>query len=234
MSGELKDARSIQSNLFPKEPPVIPGFKVRGVCLPCLEAGGDWYDFLPLEDGRLGIVLADVSGKGMGAALLMSSTRSLLRLMANSNSSPKDVLKKLNEILLKDFPSTRFVTMIYAVLDPKKQTLIFSNAGHLNPLFIDSSGTNFLETAEGLPLGISESTFSEIEVKFSPGSRIVFYSDGVTEAMNYISEEYGTERLIKHFTNPSVSVKSIVDDVNEFTQGQQQFDDVTVVMIEAK
>jgi len=85
-----------------------------------------------------------------------------------------------------------------------------------------------------MPLGISESTFSEIEVKYSPGSRIVFYSDGVTEAMNYISEEYGTERLIKHFKNPSASVKSIVDDVNEFTQGQQQFDDVTVVMIEAK
>ena len=234
MSGELKDARSIQSNLFPKDPPEIPGFRITGICLPCLEVGGDWYDFIPFPDGRLGIVLADVSGKGMGAALLMSSTRSLLRLVANSNLSPKEVLKKLNEILLKDFPSTRFVTMIYAVLDPKKQTLIFSNAGHLNPLFIDSSGTNFLETAEGLPLGISESTFSEIEVKFSPGSRIVFYSDGVTEAMNSISDEYGSERLIKHFKNPSASVKSIVDDVNEFTQGQQQFDDVTVVMIEAK
>ena len=233
MSGELKDARSIQSNLFPKDPPEIPGFRITGICLPCLEVGGDWYDFIPFPDGRLGIVLADVSGKGMGAALLMSSTRSLLRLVANSNLSPKEVLKKLNEILLKDFPSTRFVTMIYAVLDPKEQTLVFSNAGHLNPLFINSSGINFLETAEGLPLGISESTFSEIEVKFSPGSRIVFYSDGVTEAMNSISEEYRSERLIKHFKNPSASVKSIVDDVYIFTNGQQQFDDVTVVMIEA-
>jgi sigma-B regulation protein RsbU (phosphoserine phosphatase) len=234
MSGELKDARSIQSNLFPKDPPEIPGFSITGICLPCLEVGGDWYDFIPFPDGRLGIVLADVSGKGMGAALLMSSTRSLLRLVANSNLSPKEVLKKLNEILLKDFPSTRFVTMIYAVLDPKEQTLVFSNAGHLNPLFINSSGIIFLETAEGMPLGISESTFSEIEVKFSPGSRIVFYSDGVTEAMNSISEEYGSERLIKHFKKPSASVKSIVDDVYIFTKGQQQFDDVTVVMIEAQ
>jgi sigma-B regulation protein RsbU (phosphoserine phosphatase) len=234
MSGELKDARSIQSNLFPKGPPEIPGFSITGICLPCLEVGGDWYDFIPFPDGRLGIVLADVSGKGMGAALLMSSTRSLLRLVANSNLSPKEVLTKLNEILLKDFPSTRFVTMIYAVLDPKEQTLVFSNAGHLNPLFINSSGINFLETTEGLPLGISESTFSEIEVKFSPGSRIVFYSDGVTEAMNSISEEYGSERLIKHFKKPSASVKSIVDDVYIFTNGQQQFDDVTVVVIEAQ
>jgi len=232
MAGELKEAHNIQTNLFPKKAPLIPGFNVTGICLPCLEVGGDWYDFIPLSDGRLGLVLADVSGKGMGAALLMSSTRSLLRLVANTNQHPKEVLWQLNEILIKDFPSTRFVTMIYAVLDPKEQTLVFANAGHLNPLFINSSGINFLETSDGLPLGIAGSSFSECKITFNPGSRLVFYTDGVTEAMNTSEEEYGAERLFKHLSNPSASIQSILNDVQIFTKGQQQSDDVTVVMIE--
>jgi phosphoserine phosphatase RsbU/P len=252
MLDELKDARSIQTNLFPKEFPAIPGFNITGICLPCLEVGGDWYDFIHLSDGRLGIVLADVSGKGMGAALLMSSTRSLLRLVANAGHSPEIVLKQINEILIKDFPSTRFVTMIYAIFDPKDHSLVFANAGHLNPLFIDSSGNlpaglstevgrqlNFLETSEGLPLGIAESSYSEKKIKLSPGSKLIFYTDGITEAMNSAEEEYGTERLIKHFSNTSPagqagSIQSIIDDVQSFAGGVKQFDDVTLVMIEGR
>jgi phosphoserine phosphatase RsbU/P len=232
MSNELKDARNIQVNLFPKNPPQIPGFNITGICLPCLEVGGDWYDFIPLQDGKLGIVLADVSGKGMGAALLMSSTRSLLRLIANTTHSPGEVLKRLNEILIKDFPSARFVTMIYAVLNPKKQKLVFANAGHLNPLLVDSSGNNFLETTDGLPLGIAESSFSEREVIFNSGSRLILYTDGVTEAMNSAEEEYGSERLLIHSNESSVSIQSIISDVNNFTSGYKQSDDVTVVMVE--
>lgn len=232
MSNELKDARVIQSNLFPKDSPQIPGFNITGICLPCLEVGGDWYDYIPLPDGKLGIVLADVSGKGMGAALLMSSTRSLLRLIANTTQSPKDVLKQLNEILIKDFPSTRFVTMIYAVLDPKKQKFVFANAGHLSPLLVDSSGSNFLETTDGLPLGIAESSFSEREVILNSSSRLIFYTDGVTEAMNSSDEEYGSERLLIHSNESSVSIQSVVGDVNKFTGGYKQSDDLTVVMIE--
>jgi phosphoserine phosphatase RsbU/P len=232
MSNELKDARNIQVNLFPKNPPQIPGFNITGICLPCLEVGGDWYDFIPLQDGKLGIVLADVSGKGMGAALLMSSTRSLLRLIANTTHSPGEVLKRLNEILIKDFPSARFVTMIYAVLNPKKQKLVFANAGHLSPLLVDSSGNNFLETTDGLPLGIAESSFSEREVIFNSGSRLILYTDGVTEAMNSAEEEYGSERLLIHSNESSVSIQSIISDVNNFTSGYKQSDDVTVVMVE--
>lgn len=230
---ELQDARTIQSNLFPQNPPQIPGFNINGVCLPCFEVGGDWYDFVPLTDGKLGIVLADVSGKGMGAALLMSSTRSLLRLIANTTHSPKEVLRQLNEILIKDFPSARFVTMIYAVLNPKERTVVFANAGHLPPLLIDSTGNSFLETSDGLPLGIAESSFSDREIKFKSDSRLMFYTDGVTEAMNSSGEEYGTERLLKHFNNPLASIQSVVSDVNSFTGGYEQSDDITVVKINA-
>jgi len=234
MLNELKDARSIQTNLFPKEFPHLPGINITGICLPCLEVGGDWYDFINLPNGRLGVVLADVSGKGMGAALLMSSTRSLLRLIANSGSSPKDVLKQINEILVNDLPTARFVTMIYALFDPVDKSLVFANAGHMNPLLIDSNGLTFLETEEGFPLGIAPGSFSERKINFTPASRIIFYTDGITEAINSSEEEYGAERLISHFKNPSASIQSILEDVQSFARGMQQSDDVTVVMIEGK
>lgn len=233
MLNELKDAQTIQASLFPKEAPALSGFNITGICLPCLEVGGDWYDFIPLPDGKLGIVLGDVSGKGMGAALLMSSTRSLLRLIADSALKPNQVLKKVNEILIADFPSARFVTMIYAVLDPKEKTLVYANAGHLNPVIQNEGKVNFLETVDGLPLGIAQSSYSENKINFSPGSRLFFYSDGVTEAMNSSFEEYGEERFIHHISSSSASIQSIVNDISEFGKGQANSDDITVLMIEA-
>jgi phosphoserine phosphatase RsbU/P len=232
MLSELDEAHKIQEYLIPKIAPVISGYNISSVGLPCREVGGDWYDYLSFKDGKFGFVLADVSGKGMGAALLMSSTRSILRLIAESVSSPKDVLTKVNDILIKDFPTTKFVTMIYAVLDPESQTLVFANAGHLFPLLINSAGNKFLETSDGIPLGITKSSYSECKIKFTPGSRIFFYSDGVTEAMNKSFEEFGQDRLKEHFKNPSASIESIIDAIKEFTQDYSFSDDVTMVMIE--
>jgi sigma-B regulation protein RsbU (phosphoserine phosphatase) len=234
MLNELKEARNIQTSLFPKEFPAFPGFNITGICLPCLEVGGDWYDFINLPDGRLGIVLADVSGKGMGAALLMSSTRSLLRLIAKTGQSPRIVLKQINEILINDIPSTRYVTLIYALFNPEDQTLEIANAGHLNPLFSNSTGINFLETEHGFPLGITESEYTEKKIMLTSGSKIIFYTDGITEAMDSSQNEYGAERLSKQFSNVYTSIQSIVEDVKFFTKGVQQFDDITLVMIEAK
>ena len=110
MTKELREAQRIQQALFPGNPPATPGFDVTGLCLPCLEVGGDWFDYIPTSDNRLGIVLADVSGKGMGAALLMSSTRTVLRLVAETIQSPARVLERVNTVLLSDFPSMKFVT----------------------------------------------------------------------------------------------------------------------------
>lgn len=234
MSNELKEARNIQLNLFPKNLPPIPGFNINGVCLPCLEVGGDWYDFIKLPGGKLGIVLADVSGKGMGAALLMSSTRSLLRLIANAVQSPKEVLRQLNEILIKDFPSTKFVTMIYAVFDPEEKSLIFSNAGHPDPLLINSSDINYIRIPDGLPLGITISNFSEHKINLTTGTKFILYSDGVTEAMNSSEEEFGTERLKNHFSDSDATIKSIIYEVNNFSKGREQSDDVTVVIVESQ
>jgi sigma-B regulation protein RsbU (phosphoserine phosphatase) len=231
MRKELSEAQRIQLGLFPDQSPAIPRFAVNGLCLPCQEVGGDWYDYVPLHDGRVAVVLADVSGKGMGAALLMSSTRTVLRLVAESGLPPGEVLSRVNSILLKDFPTGKFVTMVYGLLDPKKHSIVFANAGHLHPLLVDSSGAHFLETDAGLPLGIREGSFSERAVEMTSGSRLVFYSDGVTEAMNSSLHQYGETRLRDHVAKPSATVESLLDDVRSFTAGQPASDDVTVVMI---
>jgi sigma-B regulation protein RsbU (phosphoserine phosphatase) len=140
-------------------------------------------------------------------------------------------LTKLNGLLVADFPVGKFVTLVYAVLDPATRTITFANAGHLHPLFIDASGARFIDTERGLPLGISCGDYSETSVNLSAGSRLVFYSDGITEAVDGDEQEYGLERLAKHATDPSASAVTIVDDVRAFANGAGVRDDATVVFV---
>ncbi len=228
---EAQEARAIQQALLPKSSPYIPGFVVSGLSVPARAVGGDWYDFIPFPDGRWGIVLADVSGKGTGAALLMSATRGMLRSLAEACCTPGEVLTRLNELLVNDFPAGKFVTLVYAVLDPEKRSVIFANAGHLQPLFMDETGEHFLDVERGLPLGLACGEYSETEIKLSPGSRLVFYSDGITEAENAKQEEYGACRLAEHAIKPDASAVSIVDDVRSFANGYGVRDDATVVFV---
>jgi len=234
MISELNEARSVQLSLFPAWTPDMSGFEISGLCIPCREVGGDWFDYIPLPDGRLGLVLGDVSGKGTGAALLMASARSIIRMFAEQGLPPAEVLLNVNRILVTDLPRTRFVTMIYAIIDPASKIIVFSNAGHLPPLFADSNGLRFLESDSGLPLGIQDGSFAEQRVQMSSGSRLLLYSDGITEAMNSISEEFGEERLKKHLTNPSASIQSLLESVNVFLNGFAASDDMTVVMIKSQ
>src|SRR3954468_11142436 len=178
---DAEEARAIQQALLPKSSPYLPGFVISGLSVPARAVGGDWYDFISFPDGRWGIVLADVSGKGTAAALLMSATRGMLRSLAEACCTPGEVLTRLNQLLVNDFPAGRFVTLLYAVLDPAERTVVFANAGHLPPLFIDERGEHFLEVERGLPLGLACGDYSESEVQLTPGSRLVFYSDGITE-----------------------------------------------------
>src|SRR5437667_4807857 len=182
MSREASEARAIQEALLPKSSPYIPGFAVSGLSIPAGAVGGDWYDFISFDDGCWGLVLADVSGKGTAAALLMSATRAMLRSLATTCGSPSEVLGKLNRLMVEDFPSGRFVTLIYAVLDPSNGTLTFASAGHLPPLLVDDQGARFLESELGMPLGLTRGDFSDTLVHLRAGSRLVLYSDGITEA----------------------------------------------------
>ena len=231
MSREVHEARIIQQALLPRTSPFIPGFVVSGLSISAGAMGGDWYDFIPLEDGRWGLVLADVSGKGTAAALLMSATRGMLRSLAEASCTPGEVLGKLNRLLVEDFPAGRFVTMVYGVLDPQRRTLIFANAGHLPPLLLSGNESRFLSTERGLPLGIGFGEFSEHEVPFPEGSRVVFYSDGITEAENDQEEEYGLERLRVDVTKPEASAESLLEDVRRFANSRGFRDDASVIFV---
>jgi sigma-B regulation protein RsbU (phosphoserine phosphatase) len=230
MNREALEARAIQQALLPKSSPYIPGFMVSGLSVPARAVGGDWYDFIPFPDGRWGLVLADVSGKGTAAALLMSATRGMLRSLAEAYCTPGEVLTKLNCLLAEDFPAGKFVTMVYAVLDPATRTVTFANAGHLRPLLMDESGTRFLDTERGMPLGLG-GDYSECQISLATGSRLVFYSDGITEAENASEEEYGLDRLAKHVAEPGASAISIVEDVRVFANGTGVRDDASVVFV---
>jgi phosphoserine phosphatase RsbU/P len=231
MSGEAREARIIQQALLPKTSPCIPGFTVSGLSIPVGAVGGDWYDFIPMENGRWGLVLADVSGKGTAAALLMSATRGMLRSLVEAACTPGEVLGKLNKLLLEDFPAGRFVTMVYGVLDPVKRTLTFANAGHPRPLLMTGKSAQFLDVERGIPLGLGPGDFSEVEVNLPEGSRLVFYSDGITEAENAADEEYGVAHLQEHFQRGDASAESLLEDVRSFACASGLHDDASVILV---
>ena len=233
MSLEAREARVIQQALLPKSSPYIPGFAISGLSIPAGAVGGDWYDFISFDDGCWGLVLADVSGKGTAAALLMSATRGMLRSLAQTCSGPGEVLTRLNRLLVEDFPSGKFVTMLLAVLNPSNRELTFSSAGHLRPLLVDEHGARFLDSERGMPLGLGLGEFSERRVHLSEGSRLVFYSDGITEATGLTDEEYGAERMREHVLRPDSSAESILSDVRTFANGEGLHDDATVIFVKA-
>lgn len=230
---EMKEAQKIQAGLMPRRAPDLPTFKMTGVCLPCRTVGGDWYDYVPLPDGRTAVVLADVSGKGMGAALLMSSTRSILRMVAQNGWSPGTVLADVNRVLVGDLPAAKFVTMIFAVLDPSHRRVTFANAGHLPPIFVDATGVRAVRAKPELALGIREGTYSDHELEMPEGSRLFLYSDGVVEARDPALEDYGEARLLHYAGTPSATAQGLLDDVLAFTKDRPAMDDITIVTVES-
>ncbi|HZQ70491.1 MAG TPA: GAF domain-containing SpoIIE family protein phosphatase [Terriglobales bacterium] len=233
MDRDAAEARVIQQALLPKSSPYLRDYAVSGVSLSAGAVGGDWYDFIPFEDGRVGLVLADVSGKGMAAALLMSATRGMVRSLAQTCCSPAEVLDRLNRLMVQDFPTGRFVTMVYGILDPATRTLRFASAGHLPPLLVEGSSSRFLVAEAGMPLGLLSGEFSETEVSLPPGSRLVFYSDGITEA-SHEDEEFGLERLAMASLQEHACPDTILADVRSFVNGAGLQDDATVIMVSAK
>jgi phosphoserine phosphatase RsbU/P len=233
MSRDAREARAIQQALLPKSSPRIPGFAISGLSVPAGEVGGDWYDFVPFADGRWGLVLADVSGKGTAAALLMSATRGMLRSLAEASCTPGEVLAKLDHLLADDFPSGKFVTLIYGVLDPATRVLTFANAGHLQPVLVTGDTVKFLDHDRGIPLGLGSQNFSEVQVQLPQGARLALYSDGITEAENPEGEEYGHAQLESLLLHPDVSPESILADVRRHANGAGLQDDATVILMRA-
>ena len=229
---DIKEASLIQKNLFPKNSPELKDFQVTGMCEPCLEVGGDWFDYIELPSGKLGVVLADVAGKGLAASLMMASARTIIRMIALQEESPAKVLKKVNDILTLDLPVNRFITLIYGVIDPVSKVITIANAGHHLPVISFNNEVNFLTMESGLPLGIKEHDYIEYNFSMKSGDKIFLYSDGVPEAMNIKNEMFEDHRLLQSLQKPFSNVSTLYNDVKTFTGNIPLSDDLTIMMIE--
>jgi len=228
---EQDEAGMIQSALLPSFDPSLPGYTVEGNCHQVRAVGGDWYDYVPLDPHRVGIVLGDVCGKGMAAALLMSATRSIVRRNVTAGVSPSVVLQRVNTSLRLDFPPGRFVTLIYAVLDAERHVVTFANAGHLPPIVRRAGHCSCVNADSGLPLGIFDCDFSESQIEMECGSSVLLYTDGMIETTNRDGAEYGIERLSSALGEASSCARRLTENVIRYTGGQNLADDATVVLI---
>jgi sigma-B regulation protein RsbU (phosphoserine phosphatase) len=228
---EQDEASRIQQNLLPRRAPLLPGFQLEAECVPAGAVGGDWYDYVPLTDGRVAIVLADVSGKGMPAALLMSAARGIVRALAPLGNRPGEVLARVNQVLLDDFLTERYITMIYAVLDPSHRTLTFASAGHPWPLLCHGTEVRPLHTDAGMPLGLLPCEFTEHTVKLCHDFRLLFYTDGISEALNREEQEFGGARLTEFVATHDCSVSRLMEAVEDFRGKCSQKDDATVILL---
>src|SRR5919106_3693786 len=236
MEQELQVARLIQQNFLPKELPNLPGWQVEAYYRPAREVGGDFYDFIELPEGRLGIVVGDVTDKGVPAAMVMAATRSVVRAAATRLVAPGAVLERVNELLEPDMPPNMFVTCLYGVLDPASGRLRFANAGHNLPYLRTEEGVAELR-ATGMPLGLMPGmTYEENEAAVGGGQTILLHSDGLAEAHDPEGNMFGLPRLAglieAHPGGPTL-IEELLSDLDRFTgEGWEQEDDVTLVLLQ--
>lgn len=229
-------ARLIQQTLLPKQVPTLPGWRVAVHYQPAQAIGGDFYDFLHLPDSQLGIVVGDASDKGVPAALVMASTRSILRSMAQRLASPAAILERLNELLCPDMPPNMFVTGLCAVLDPATGRIRFANAGHNLPYRRSATGVETLRIT-GMPLGLMPGVhYEEQETILAPGDTVLFCSDGLTEAHSPAREMFGFPRLAELMSNhpggPEL-IAWLLEQLAAFTGSDwEQEDDVTLLVVQ--
>ena len=242
MQKELEIARNVQVGLLPKTSPKVKGFDISGTCLPAKEVGGDYFDFVKLGPSKLGIAVGDVSGKGVPAAIYMTLTKGILQSHAEENISPKVVLNKVNKLLYRTIEKNSFVSMFYAILDTDSKKLTYARAGH-NPGIVvsQSDGDSTLLSAEGIALGLEEGivfdrTLQENTIDVQSGDTLVFYTDGIVEAMNERLDEFGEEKFLdivaknRNLTS-SQMIDLILKEVKEFASNYPQNDDITLVVI---
>ncbi len=236
MMRDLVMAQQIQKSLLPRENPSLPGMDIAGRNVSAHEVGGDYFDFIPLENDLLAIALGDVSGKGIPAALLMSNVHATLRSQARTSSCATECICQVNRLLYSCTDSEKFVTLFYGVLDPNRNVFRYTNAGHNPPILIDPKGGYTTLDVGGIVLAaVPQFPYQEGEVRFIPGQILVLYSDGVTEAANEQEEQFGEERLIQTILqNTSLSAATMCDQIIEavrlFSSTRPHQDDITLVV----
>jgi sigma-B regulation protein RsbU (phosphoserine phosphatase) len=239
MEDELATARRIQQRLFPSAPPTLEGWEVGGACFPAGAASGDFFDYLPMPDGCLGIVCGDVSGHGLGPALIMALTRSYLRSRACEHSDPGEILTKANRLVYADTEEERFVTVVLVRLDPKTRSVVYAGAGH-EAFLVGASGENVTLPSTGGPLGIEEtaSIASGSERIFEPEQILLLLSDGIVETIAPDGEAFGMARvfaLVQRLRREPIAaiIQALHQAVCDHAGDAAPADDMTIVLVRA-
>jgi sigma-B regulation protein RsbU (phosphoserine phosphatase) len=239
LESQLEVARQVQLELLPAKDPQLPGYDISAYNYPTEEVSGDYYDWVQIYDDQIALVIADVSGKGVPAALLMAFLRGSLRAATHIGYAPHISMAKVNYLLWESIERNQFVTAFYGILDATNRSLSYSNAGHNPALLMDSTGDiRFLERG-GLPLGMFKQTrYHEYYLTLEPGELLVLYTDGVTEAINSKGEELGRDRLARAVKNSAKlsareMIRALHEEVTEWTDGKGPDDDATFFVIKA-
>src|SRR5438552_6652407 len=236
---QLEVARQVQLQLLPPRDPQLEGFDISAYNFPTEEVSGDYYDWVRIYDDQIGMVIADVSGKGVPAALLMAFLRASLRAATHIGYAPHISMTKVNYLLWESIERNQFVTAFYGILDATNRTLSYSNAGHCPALLMKADGTERFEERGGVPLGMfRDSRYYEYFETIEPGEVFVLYTDGVTEAMNSSGEDYGSQRLVEAVRQGrELSARDLIhfiqQDVIKWTDGRGAHDDITFFVVKA-
>ena len=238
LQNELDVASKMQQSILPTSFPETPEYEIYGNMVPARNVGGDFYDLVPMENGRIGLAVADVSDKGVPAALFMMSSRTLLKGSAIGMGAPGSVLSEVNTMLTENNDTMMFVTLVYALYDPETGVLTYSNGGHCNPLVVHPDGSSEeLALTGGVALGVMPGLdYREAQTTLNPGDSLILYTDGVSEAMNAHGEEFGVERLQQLFavqppTSARTAIEAIMQAVSDFAGDTPQSDDVTCLVL---
>jgi sigma-B regulation protein RsbU (phosphoserine phosphatase) len=246
---ELQMAHEVQASFLPQETPQLPGWEFVARWRPAREVAGDYYDFILDDSGQLGLVIADVAGKGMPAALFMVLTRSIVRASVSRASCPADGIARANQLICADSATGMFVTLFYALLDPATGAITYVNGGHNPPLLCTSSADPCAHvrrderdrltklTRTGMALGVlADASFEQRTVQLGPGDFVLFYTDGVTDAIDAHEREFGMQRLqqviLEHRYAPAADVVAALERaIDDFVGSTEPFDDIAVVVV---
>lgn len=238
LQNELDVASKMQQSILPTSFPETPEYEIYGNMNPARNVGGDFYDLIPMDNGRVGLCVADVSDKGVPAALFMMSSRTLLKGSAIGMGDPGGVLSEVNTLLTENNETMMFVTLVYVLYDPETGALTYANGGHCNPLVVHSDGSSAeLALTGGVALGVMPGLdYQEGNATLNPGDTLILYTDGVSEAMNANGEEFGVERLQQIFANQPptsarMAIEAIMQAVSDFAGDTPQSDDVTCLVL---
>jgi sigma-B regulation protein RsbU (phosphoserine phosphatase) len=228
-------AAQVQQRMIPHTPPIVPGLELSAIYVPALTLGGDFYDFIPLPDDNVGLVIADVSGKGVPASLIMASVRAALRAQVDNVYYLYEVMRRVNQMLVRDTKDTEFVTLFYGVYDARNKRLTYCNAGHPPPLLL--RGGKITELAsDNMVLGVNpDEPYSQSIIELKSGDELLIYTDGVTDAMNFHKQPFGKQRLLESIqrSGPGAEVlaQHVLWELRKFVGISKRSDDVTMIAV---